>query len=345
MTHGSLFSGIGGFDLAAEWCGWENAFHCEWAEFPRRVLQYHFPNAISYDNICTTDFTPWRGRIDVLSGGFPCQPFSSAGKRQGAHDDRYLWPEMLRVIDEIRPRWVVGENVAGILSMVQPYSVARVESQTSLFDEDEAEIITEQAEFVLETICRDFECLGYSVQPLVIPACAVGAPHRRDRVWFIAHRADAGTQGVPRGADSLLPTGSTANASEVGGCGRSSDSPWAQKDEAKWADLQRTAARPSHIGVTANAKCDGLQRRDGCNIGQASQEHSPQKLHRPANDNPWQGFPTQPPVCGGDDGLPRGLDAITFPRWRTESVKAYGNAVVPQVALEIFKSINELEQK
>lgn len=289
MTHGSLFSGIGGFDLAAEWCGWENAFHCEWAEFPRRVLQYHFPNAISYDNICTTDFTPWRGRIDVLSGGFPCQPFSSAGKRQGAHDDRYLWPEMLRVIDEIRPRWVVGENVAGILSMVQPYSVARVESQTSLFDEDEAEIITEQAEFVLETICRDFERLGYSVQPLVIPACAVGAPHRRDRVWFIAHRADAGAQGVPRGADSLLPTGSTANASEVGGCGRSSDSLWAQKDEVKWADLQR-----------------------------------------PTNDNPWQGFPTQPPVCGGDDGLPRGLDAITFPRWRTESVKAYGNAIVPQ---------------
>ncbi len=109
MTHASLFSGIGGFDLAAEWAGWTNMFNCEIDGFCRKVLKYHFPNAQQYADIRTTDFTVWRGRIDVLTGGFPCQPFSLAGKRRGTEDDRYLWPEMLRAIREIRPEWVVGE--------------------------------------------------------------------------------------------------------------------------------------------------------------------------------------------------------------------------------------------
>ena len=92
MTHASLFSGIGGFDLAAEWAGWTNLFNCEIDPFCRRVLKYHFPNSVQYEDIRTTDFTVWRGRIDVLTGGFPCQPFSCAGKRKGTDDDRYLWP-------------------------------------------------------------------------------------------------------------------------------------------------------------------------------------------------------------------------------------------------------------
>lgn len=114
MTHGSLFSGIGGFDLAAEQVGWTNLFHCEWNPFCRRVLDYHFPNSESYEDIKATDFRKWRGKVDVLSGGFPCQPFSTAGIRKGLTDDRYLWPEMLRTIEEIRPTWVVGENVVGL---------------------------------------------------------------------------------------------------------------------------------------------------------------------------------------------------------------------------------------
>ena len=116
MRHGSLFSGIGGFDLAAEWMGWENVFHCEWNEFGQKVLKHYWPNAKSYGDIKQTDFNIWRGRIDVLSGGFPCQPYSMAGKRLGKEDDRHLWPEMLRAIREIQPRWIVGENVRGIIS-------------------------------------------------------------------------------------------------------------------------------------------------------------------------------------------------------------------------------------
>lgn len=116
LSHGSLFSGIGGFDLASEWMGWKNEFHCEWNDFGKRILKYYLPNAKSYDDITKTDFSIWRGKIDILTGGFPCQPYSVAGKRKGSEDDRHLWPEMLRAIREIQPSWVVGENVAGLIS-------------------------------------------------------------------------------------------------------------------------------------------------------------------------------------------------------------------------------------
>ena len=164
MTHGSLFSGIGGFDLAAEWSGWENLFNCEWEEFPRKVLKHHFPNAKQYGDIKEFDATDYNGRIDILSGGFPCQPFSVAGKRKGSEDERHLWPEMLRVIRECKPRWVVGENVRGLVSWSDG--------------------------LVLEACYSDLEALGYSVQSFIIPACATNAPHRRDRVWIVAYQSD-----------------------------------------------------------------------------------------------------------------------------------------------------------
>ncbi len=140
MKHGSLFSGLGGFDLAAEWMGWENIFHCEWMEFPRKVLDYHFPNADSHIDICKTDFKKYANEIDILTGGFPCQPFSMAGKRKGTDDERYLWGEMLRAIQEIKPTFVIAENVAGILSI------------------DDG--------LVFEQVCLDLEAEGYEVHRL-----------------------------------------------------------------------------------------------------------------------------------------------------------------------------------
>ena len=116
LRHGSLFSGIGGFDLAAEWMGWENIFHCEWNPFGQKVLAHHFPNSIQYHDITKTDFTIHEGGIDILTGGFPCQPYSTAGKRLGKTDERHLFPEMLRAIKEIKPKWIVGENVRGLVS-------------------------------------------------------------------------------------------------------------------------------------------------------------------------------------------------------------------------------------
>lgn len=117
MRHGSLFSGIGGFDLAAEWMGWENVFHCEWNEFGQKILKHHFPEADSYSDICKTDFRKYEGTIEIISGGFPCQPFSKVGKRKGAEDERYLWHEMLRAVQEIKPQFVIAENVYGITNI------------------------------------------------------------------------------------------------------------------------------------------------------------------------------------------------------------------------------------
>jgi len=165
MNHGSLFSGIGGFDLAAEWMGWTNVFHCEWEEFPRKVLNYHFPKSISYGDIKKTDFTIHRGQIDILTGGFPCQPYSAAGKRLGKEDDRHLWPEMLRAIREIQPGWVVGENVYGIINW--------------------------NGGLVFEEVQTDLEAEGYEVQSFILPAASVNAPHRRDRAWFVAKNTNS----------------------------------------------------------------------------------------------------------------------------------------------------------
>lgn len=162
MRHGSLFSGIGGFDLAAEWMGWENVFHCEINKFCQKILKQHWPDTKLYEDITTTDFTEWKGRCDIVTGGFPCQPYSQAGKRKGKADDRHLWPQMLRAIGEIQPTWVVGENVPGLLNW--------------------------QRGMVLAEIKADLETSGFEVfPPVILPACSLQAPHRRDRFWLVAH--------------------------------------------------------------------------------------------------------------------------------------------------------------
>jgi DNA-cytosine methyltransferase len=162
MKHGSLFSGIGGFDLAAHWMGWENAFHCEWMEFPRKVLDYYFPEADSHVDICKTDFKKYEGNVDIITGGFPCQPFSMAGKRKGSEDERYLWHEMLRTIQEVKPKYVIAENVLGLTNI--------------------------EDGLVFEQVWSDLEVAGYEVQPFVLPAASKGAPHQRQRIWIIAYR-------------------------------------------------------------------------------------------------------------------------------------------------------------
>lgn len=310
MTHASLFSGIGGFDLAAEWAGWTNMFNCEIDGFCRRVLQYHFPNARQYADIRTTDFTVWRGHIDVLTGGFPCQPFSVAGKRLGTDDERHLWPEMLRAIREIRPRWVVGENVFGIVNWSDG--------------------------LVFEQVCADLENEGYAVQPFILPACAVDAPHRRDRVWVVAHRNDAGSE---NSREERFRTDSHNDASDAArfGCqpGRS-ESDGAVQDAQIRADLYVTSKRFGSERTFADADSIRLsiagQTRHGCS------GFTDDRIIQN-----WEKFPTVSPICSGNDGFSAGLDGITFPAWCRQSIKAYGNAVVPQVVCRIFNTINEYE--
>ena len=304
MTHGSLFSGIGGFDIAAQWAGWENVFACEIDPFCQKVLKYHFPKSTLYENIRTTDFTIWRGRIDVLSGGFPCQPFSTAGKRKGTEDDRYLWPEMLRAIREISPRWVVGENVLGIVNW--------------------------NGGMVFEQVCADLEVEGYEVQPYVLPACGVGAPHQRQRTWFVAYRADTGTESMQKRENGIYEFEDATNAPCNQNNGRRQGGLYS---EPFGACYERVAPNPDSIMFQSRNN----SRKNGWN-------KPPSFLKSPYGTRSWQNFPTQSPICGRDDGIPGELDGITLPSWRRESLKAYGNAVVPLVPLQIFNAINQYEK-
>ena len=351
MNHASLFSGIGGAELAAAWIGWQNLFHCEISEFPRKVLEYWFPNSVSYEDITTTDFTLWRGKVDILTGGFPCQPFSMAGKRLGAEDDRYLWPHMLRAIREIQPTWVVGENVVGLTTMVQPGEEVEVGGQASLFEENYR--TREEQTYTIEEICQSLEQAGYSVQPFVVPACAVGAPHRRDRVWIVARlNTDTDCQRCARRGSQTYKRDKASKRESVF---RNIERPCGEQDVANSANARTESVqqgrkdRISELGLTIDTKCERWA-KGGNEYGKSeiSQEKECRAEQFSGTDSPqgwWRNFPTQSPVCSRNDGLSFRLADITFPKWRAESVKALGNAIVPQVIYEIFKAIEEHEKR
>jgi DNA (cytosine-5)-methyltransferase 1 len=348
MTHLGLFEGIGGFSLAARWAGWETIAWCEWNEFGQKVLRHHFPEATGHGDITKTDFTIYANKIDVLTGGFPCQPYSTAGKRLGKDDERHLWPEMLRAIREIQPRWVVGENVRGLVNW----------NGGMVFDEVQA----------------DLEACGYEVLPFILPACAKDAPHRRDRVWFVAYR-DKCSKGSSRTSGETQSNGGDDNDEQKGRgeqaeqrfgygnvCGSFTDTinnglehhiqPRTKDEVFREEEARRQNGSTEQF---ESIKTNGLRGITADTNGTSSQTWSQRQILGQSNrektnghrnvecTNQWQNFPTQPPVCGGDDGIPRELDSITFSKWRNESIKAYGNAIVPQVAYEIFKAINEYE--
>jgi DNA (cytosine-5)-methyltransferase 1 len=381
MTHGSLFSGIGGFDLAADWMGWENKFHCEWNEFGQKVLKYYWPNAELFTDITKSDFTKYANQIDILTGGFPCQPYSTAGKRLGKEDERHLWPEMLRVIREVKPTWVVGENVRGLVSW--------------------------NGGLVFHEVQTDLENEGYEIQPFLIPAASVNAPHRRDRIWFVAYsennryRRRQGEQ-CKNGEWELFQGKQRWNkmGSEIERCSReriiinsnnqggSNGFGQVQREDAEISEWNNNAQSCNSDKFNAtNSKCIRLEhsekagnlresetetQRKGSkfakpteangingNVTNTNSTNSETRTQREILEqqnrkktngysdvectNKWQNFPTVSPVCNGDDGLSDRLDSITFSKWRKESIKAGGNAIVPQVVYQIFKAIEQYE--
>ena len=341
MKHASLFSGIGGFDLAAQWMNWTNVFHTEWNEFGQKVLQHHFPNSISYHDIIKTDYTIHKGTIDIITGGFPCQPFSHAGKRKGTDDERYLWHEMLRAIQQIQPTYVVAENVRGLLTI--------------------------DGGLVFEQVCADLEAEGYEVQPILLPAASVNAPHRRDRIFIVGYAANTNDNGNSSQGQS--------KEVEENRC-RNNGIKEQRQQSSEWTDglhgLQRDAAntkdkrtgklrnesskegtrfcdvvlgKPCGLSAStepaANTCIERSQRcQDKGSIGRCRKESHQQSSRCICTG--WQNFPTESPICGRDDGLSNRLDNITFPKWRNESIKAYGNAVVPQLILPIFQTIEKI---
>jgi len=331
MKHLSLFSGIGGFDLAAEWMGWENVSHTEWNDFGKTVLKDKYPNATTHHDITKTDFSIYRGLIDIVTGGFPCQPYSVAGKRKGKEDERHLWPEMLRAIREIAPRWVVGENVRGIINW--------------------------DAGVVFNEVQADLEAEGYEILPFLLPAAGVNAPHERYRTWFIAYANNKRTSSGP--GEVQIENGKISERNNHAEFSDTSNEDTSNANSIAFDSITNGRGNPEDVRQPTSEQKTGRSYRrndakkndtDTCGSGRkelhvSGKPGKKKQSYWQGNANPsnWENFPTQSPVCNGDDGISSRLDGITFPKWRNESIKAGGNAIVPQEVYQIFKAIEQYE--
>ena len=338
MRHLDLFAGIGGFSLAAHWMGWTTVAQVEWDEWCQKVLAKNFPDALRFGDIvefnkmlengeitthsgCTAkqvtnkgtmgcedaeterergirvlnpithpslrDGQIHIGHIDIITGGFPCQPFSHAGKRKGTDDSRYLWPAMLETIRRVKPSYVVGENVAGLVSMENGKT--------------------------LDRILSDLEDEGYTTAQVIIPACAVGAWHRRDRIWIIAHNANAGIKNLHRRENTICRCENVPHSRLLG----------------SEIDEQQTAGFVECGEDAAYGDNQGLQGwKNGRGVGSIGTKRD-QQPERCGECNGGAYWLSEPSVGRVANGIPNRVDRL----------KGLGNAIVPQVVYQIFKAI------
>ena len=314
LTHLSLFTGIGGLDLAAEAAGFVTVGQCEWADYPTKILERHWPYVPRWKDIRTLTGESFYERtglrtVDVVSGGFPCQPFSVAGKQRGTDDDRFLWPEMLRVIHEIKPTWVLGENVPGIVNLA------------------------------LDTVLSDLEAEGFETQCFLIPACGVDAPHRRERIAVVAHTVNRGGS-VRR--DSQLQNLAGYGKEGFDNRRRTEESfTGERRKNESWTAGMADGVRTTIHKANSDADSNGLQGR----LCETMLEHygkywggGTERLRRPiekfpGSHSPWENWPDEPAIPRVADGVPNRVDRI----------KCLGNAVVPQQFYPFFAAMAEIE--
>ena len=289
-----LFSGIGGFSLGLERAGFETIAFCEIDPYARKVLHKHWPDTPIHKDVRKLNGNWYRNSIDVVCGGYPCQPFSAAGKRNGHEDDRHLWPEMLRIITQARPSWVIAENVNGHITLG------------------------------LDQVLTDLEIEGYSARPVIIPACGVNAPHRRERIWIIAN-ANSKTDGFKF------------------------------KHEKKWNDIEREISNVANSNGSRELQQERSEQEQWNGVSDSSKDVSntnSDRLERIALtgedkrtsseivtrgsaargiDQAWEHWAVEPDVGRVANGVPSRVDRI----------RCLGNAVVPQIPEIIGRAINE----
>ena len=318
-THLDLFSGIGGFALAAQWAGFRTIGFCEIDKYCQKVLVKNFGAVLAdptgsrcsearkhngrlsslparlgecsriYSDIFALDGTQFAG-VDLITGGFPCQPFSVAGKRRGKEDDRYLWPQMLRVITEARPNWIVAENVPGFLSMEQFDVLLEMEADGSAKGEC-GDLVHRVGRGIADEAVEALESIGYDVQPFTIPACAVDAKHRRKRVWIMGVSECAGRK-------------------------------------ARQSTSKTLGHRNPIVSTNRNAANAQSSERESTSDSRNGRNGFANYCVWP-DEQEW--FP-QSPICRVAHGVSNRVDRL----------KGLGNAIVPQVAYEILREIRKL---
>ena len=276
LSHGSLFSGIGGFDLASKWMGWKNVFQVEKDPWCRKVLAKNFQKTKIFADIKEFKAYEYTKSIDVISGGFPCQPFSVAGQRKGKNDDRYLWKEMLRVIETIKPTYVVGENVTGIIGLA------------------------------LDTVLSDLEAQDYTTETFIIPACSKNAWHRRDRVWIVAYANSIGRQDEQKENKQSIHNGNRNDKIEKQG--RRKQQCRTGKSSSVFPNTHDTGCKKQRFSITNETQ-----------------------LFASKCSSWWE---VEPRLGRVVNGVPNRVDRL----------KGLGNAIVPQVAYEIFYAIGLIHQ-
>jgi len=310
-----LFSGIGGFSLAASWSGIETVAFCEKDKFCRQVLKKHWPDVPAFYDIRRLNAKKVNeryGPIDIIAGGVPCQPASQAGQRKGNQDDRWLWQDAFRITREIRPTWCIFENVYGLLTL----------------DEGVA----------FENLLLELESIGYETQAFIIPACAVNAPHRRERVWIVANTTQRGVRcrGAQREARQPSCFGENVANTKINNAGRLPKREEAEKPRFTFGSQD-----------VCNSTKPGFSDRTSSEMGKKGSIKKPERSNRGAVESRMgrlvDGIPTRLDGHWNSEPeeIPRTAKGIEN---RVSRLKALGNAIVPQVAYRLFKKIMEVER-
>ena len=305
--------------MAAEWLGWDNRFQVEKNEWCLKVLEKNFKETKRYGDIKQQDFNEWKNKIQVLTGGFPCQPVSIAGRRNGRNDERFLWGEMYRAIRQIEPPFVVAENVSGLL--------------------------TQERGVLFQQVCADLENASYEVQPFIIPACAINAPHKRERVWIIAYSDSFRQQDEQEKSGQTLHNGKRNDTTKEQS--REQQQCRVSKSNSLSADLQSSEQKQPwhtwtgwdglaniyhHASDTQRKRQQGQRKYRGWSSSKANEEREANWFINGSQfQREWVEVASE--LCRMDDGLPKGLD-------RSNRLEGIGNAIVPQVAYEIMFPID-----
>lgn len=304
-----LFSGIGGFSLGLERTGgFETVAFCDIEPFAQKVLKKNWPNVPIFPDVRTLDYD---GTVDVITGGYPCQPFSTAGKRDGKEDDRHLWPAMFSLIKKYRPAWIIGENVAGHISMG------------------------------LDDVLLDLESEGYTPRPFSVPACAIDAKHKRERVWIVANSSRIG-HGQGREAGNISQADGRQDGQLCGQSCSTSSKPEALADTDRERQSQPQGLEQDQRGRISDGGKDVAntqrQRRQPVesSIPKGTQgKRAASPLSDGSGTGGWQGWEPEPAVGRVVDGIPNRVDRL----------RGLGNAVVPQIPEMIGYAILEAERQ